>query len=155
MGINPIDLLKYIAGGAGTLAGKAGKAIPLIDNDAKKQLSDELVSKIWHSKELRKNKDNQDIFKKFIESGGYDVSKLPSNEHMNLSDRSHKSGPLNGILQGLEVMTGKDPVKAAGQVKDYVVKNTPEIVKGGALGGILSTVFPLGGPLMGALAGSW
>jgi len=154
MGINPIDLLKYIAGGAGTLAGKAGKAIPLIDNDAKKQLSDELVSKIWHSKELRKNKDNQDIFKKFIESGGYDVSKLPSNEHMNLSDRSHKSGPLNGILQGLEVMTGKDPVKAAGQVKDYVVKNTPEIVKGGALGGILSTVFPLGGPLMGALAGS-
>ena len=154
MGINPIDLLKYIAGGAGTLAGKAGKAIPLIDNDAKKQLADELVSKIWHSKELRKNKDNQDIFKKFIESGGYDVSKLPSNEHMNLSDRSHKSGPLNGILQGLEVMTGKDPVKAAGQVKDYVVKNTPEIVKGGALGGILSTVFPLGGPLMGALAGS-
>ena len=35
MGINPIDLLKYIAGGAGTLAGKAGKAIPLIDNDCK------------------------------------------------------------------------------------------------------------------------
>ena len=49
---------------------------------------------------------------------------------------------------------GIDPRKAASQFNDFAKKNMGAGVQGGAAGAVLGTIFPLGGPLFGALAGS-
>ena len=66
---------------------------------------------------------------------------------------SHAIG-LNGLSTGIEQAFGIDPRKAAVQFNDFAKKNMGNAVQGGAAGALLGTLFPLGGPLFGAMAGS-
>ena len=66
---------------------------------------------------------------------------------------SHAIG-LNGLSTGIEQAFGVDPRKAAVQFNDFAKKNMGNAVQGGAAGALLGTLFPLGGPLFGAMAGS-
>lgn len=66
---------------------------------------------------------------------------------------SHAIG-LNGLSTGIEQAFGIDPRKAAAQFNDFAKKNMGNAVQGGAAGALLGTLFPLGGPLFGAMAGS-
>lgn len=66
---------------------------------------------------------------------------------------SHAIG-LNGLSTGIEQAFGVDPRKAAAQFNDFAKKNMGNAVQGGAAGALLGTLFPLGGPLFGAMAGS-
>ena len=66
---------------------------------------------------------------------------------------SHTIG-LNGLSTGIEQAFGVDPRKAAAQFNDFAKKNMGNAVQGGAAGALLGTLFPLGGPLFGAMAGS-
>jgi murein DD-endopeptidase MepM/ murein hydrolase activator NlpD len=66
---------------------------------------------------------------------------------------SHAIG-LNGLSTGIEQAFGIDPRKAALQFNDFAKKNMSNAVQGGAAGALLGTLFPLGGPLFGAMAGS-
>lgn len=66
---------------------------------------------------------------------------------------SHAIG-LNGLSTGIEQAFGIDPRKAASQFNDFAKKNMGNAVQGGAAGALLGTLFPLGGPLFGAMAGS-
>ena len=61
---------------------------------------------------------------------------------------------LNGLSTGIEQAFGIDPKKAASQFNDFAKKNMGNAVQGGAAGALLGTLFPLGGPLFGAMAGS-
>ena len=66
---------------------------------------------------------------------------------------AHAMG-LNGLSTGIEQAFGIDPKKAASQFNDFAKKNMGNAVQGGAAGALLGTLFPLGGPLFGAMAGS-
>ena len=66
---------------------------------------------------------------------------------------AHAMG-LNGLSTGIEQAFGVDPRKAAVQFNDFAKKNMGNAVQGGAAGALLGTLFPLGGPLFGAMAGS-
>lgn len=66
---------------------------------------------------------------------------------------AHAMG-LNGLSTGIEQAFGIDPKKAASQFNDFAKKNMGNAVQGGAAGALLGTIFPLGGPLFGAMAGS-
>lgn len=66
---------------------------------------------------------------------------------------AHAMG-LNGLSTGIEQAFGVDPRKAAAQFNDFAKKNMGNAVQGGAAGALLGTLFPLGGPLFGAMAGS-
>ena len=66
---------------------------------------------------------------------------------------AHAMG-LNGLATGVEQAFGIDPRKAASQFNDFAKKNMGNAVQGGAAGALLGTLFPLGGPLFGAMAGS-
>ena len=66
---------------------------------------------------------------------------------------AHAMG-LNGLSTGIEQAFGVDPRKAASQFNDFAKKNMGNAVQGGAAGALLGTLFPLGGPLFGAMAGS-
>ena len=61
---------------------------------------------------------------------------------------------IDPLMTFSEQAFGIDPRKAASQFNDFAKKNMGAGVQGGAAGAVLGTIFPLGGPLFGALAGS-
>ena len=61
---------------------------------------------------------------------------------------------LSGVGRMIEASFGINPREAAHQFNDFAKKNMGAGVQGGAAGAILGTIFPLGGPIFGALAGS-
>ena len=92
------------------------------------------------------------IDKVAIESG-IDPDKLENDEQLKYRDYNTGEGPLNGIKAFMMQATGTDPEKAAEQLHTFVTKNTPEMAKGGAAGALIGTLFPLGGPILGAMGG--
>lgn len=79
---------------------------------------------------------------------------MESDEKIDQKKFAAKEGPITGFRQMILQMTGTDPIKAMERTRDYFDKNLGNMIKGGAAGALLSTVFPLGGPLMGALVGA-
>lgn len=61
---------------------------------------------------------------------------------------------IDPLMTFSEQAFGIDPRKAASQFNDFAKKNMGAGVQGGAAGAVLGTIFPLGGPLFGALAGT-
>ena len=112
-----------------------------------------MFQKLWRHKAVRHNKHARRFIEQAARSAGY-KGDLASEEEMRYEDYNNAEGMGNGIGQFTMQALGTDPAKALGETKKYIVKNTPELMKGGMAGALLGTVFPLGGPLFGALAGS-
>lgn len=87
----------------------------------------------------------------FANQHGY---KMDSDEEIGQKKFAVREGPTTGIRQGMLQAFGTDPVKAAELSKNFILKNSFSLAKGGAIGALLSAVFPLGGPLMGSLIGA-
>ena len=101
---------------------------------------------------LRDNPDLEMLVKDFARGAGY-KGRFESEEDR--TTRELEGGGLWDMTRQLTMKAfGQDPNKAAEETKDYIIKNTPEIMKGSILGALSSVVFPVGGPLMGALAGT-
>lgn len=78
---------------------------------------------------------------------------IDSDENIAKGKFAKKQGPVTGFRQFVNAAFGTDPKKAAEYSGEYIKKNSKSLVSGGLGGAILSTVFPLGGPFMGAMLG--
>jgi hypothetical protein len=85
---------------------------------------------------------------------GKEGYQMMSDEEIGQKKFAVREGPTTGIRQGMLQAFGTDPVKAAELSRNYIMKNSFSLAKGGAIGALLSAVFPLGGPLMGSLIGA-
>ena len=79
---------------------------------------------------------------------------MPSDEELGRKEFADRNGPITGVRNFSTQAFGTDPKKALQLAEDYMFENKKDLAKGGIGGAILSTIFPLGGPLMGALVGA-
>ena len=99
------------------------------------------------------NDESKRLTRAVLRKAGY-KGFVNTEESIRREEYNRGSGVFNGINQFSNAAFGTDMDLAGKKITDFVKKNTPEIAGGGAVGALLSLVFPLGGPLMGAVAGA-
>ena len=151
-GIGPDQIKDMLADYVGKGAAKVSEKLGITD-DEKNYIDQEILQRLWRSKAIRKDKLLQDFLAKTIKAAGY-KGKLATEDEMVYEEYNQGSGILNGMGQFAMQAIGTDPSKAMEETKKYVIHNTPELMKGGMAGALIGSIFPLGGPLFGALAGS-
>ena len=83
----------------------------------------------------------------------YDRSDIESQKYTDLANQD-KDNVLVDINEFANRAFGVNVQQAAKLSTDFVKDNYKELAGGGTIGTLLSTIFPLGGPLMGAITGA-
>lgn len=93
--------------------------------------------------------------KQYEESGGdYGHSDIKNILNKKVFMKALQATILPGINEFIGQAFGIDAGKAAKETKNFVSNNFKDLAGGGTVGALLSLVFPMGGPLMGAVAGA-
>lgn len=116
------------------------------------KVTDEAMQK-YGSQEVLESMDTVDLNRRRKAMANLGT-KIGSNEQIDQAKFNNREGVITGIRQFANQAFGTDPVRATGLAKDYLMKNKKDVAKGSVGGALLSAVFPLGGPLMGAVVGS-
>ena len=128
----------------------------IVENNGKvalgNKVTDEAMQK-YGSQEVLESMDTVDLNRRRKAMANLGT-KIGSNEQIDQAKFNNREGVITGIRQFANQAFGTDPVRATGLAKDYLMKNKKDVAKGSVGGALLSAVFPLGGPLMGAVVGS-
>ena len=111
---------------------------------------------VLQTKEFRTNKGSdrrREILQNALSEAGF-KGNFDTKDQSNDRIRSAKTGLMNGTLQFIDRATGMNPRKGMELANDAVKKNLPELTRGGIGGALLGTILPVGGPIIGAMAGS-
>ena len=122
-------------------------------SDSTKEIAELIFKEIWKSKAARESEDLRNVLKGLAKSVGY-KGKLETNDEILYEEYNKQQGIINGTQQFMNQMFGVDPSRAIEETKKFVIHNTPEMMKGGMAGALVGTLFPLGGPLLGAVGGA-
>lgn len=122
------------------------------------RISNDLVEAIIQSGILQKLPDEQvKNFYAFVKAAGYKGPVITKDDYRR-QEMANKDMEDPSMLNSINIFTqnafGTDLNKAAKVTGDVITKNFPELAAGGIVGALASTIFPLGGPLFGAVAGA-
>ena len=113
----------------------------------------EALKEVLAMSENIKDPDFRDTLKFILNTAGYQGEFDTVDESKEVR-RSRRNNLFVGVNQFMDAAFGIDSKKAIDTADKTIRKNLPELAKGGTFGALLSTVLPLGGPLMGALVGA-
>ena len=131
------------------MAGKLRKSkVDLNTNEFQEALKEVLAMS-----ENIKDPDFRDTLQFILNTAGY-KGEFDTVDESKKVRRSRRNNLFVGVNQFMDTAFGIDSQKAIKEADKTIRKNLPELAKGGTLGALLSTVLPLGGPLMGALVGA-
>lgn len=102
---------------------------------------------------LDEDSDKRKVLYDLLIQSGYE-GKFDSIKESREKKQARRSGMFNGISQFSLSAFGTNPEKAISETNKYIQKNMSDITTGGIGGALLGTIYPLGGPLIGAVAGS-
>ena len=102
---------------------------------------------------LDEGADERNILFDLITNAGY-TGKFDSIKESREKKQARRSGLFNGLSQFSLSALGTNPEKALKDTNKFVQKNMGDITSGGIGGALVGSIFPLGGPLIGAVAGS-
>lgn len=153
---------RELAGIGGGEFSKIGRKLNSFLSDKNQQrvgrISNDLVELIINSGLLEKLSDEQvDNFYAFVTNAGY-KGPIVTKDDLRKREMANKDMEDPSMLNSINIFTqnafGTDLNKAAKVTGDVITKNFPELASGGIVGALASTIFPLGGPLFGAVAGA-
>lgn len=113
----------------------------------------EALKEVLAMSENIKDPDFRDTLKFILNTAGYQ-GEFDTVDESKKVRRSRRNNLFVGVNQFMDAAFGIDSKKAIDTADKTIRKNLPELAKGGTFGALLSTVLPLGGPLMGALVGA-
>lgn len=131
------------------MAGKLRKS----DIDLNTNEFQEALKEVLAMSENIKDPDFRDTLQFILNTAGYQ-GEFDTVDESKKVRRSRRNNLFVGVNQFMDAAFGIDSKKAIDTADKTIRKNLPELAKGGAFGALLSTVLPLGGPLMGALVGA-
>lgn len=99
------------------------------------------------------DEDKKSFIRERIKNYGYDKY-LPTDKDVRTEKVFSQEGPIGFVNQISNRAFGLDVGKASDLTLEYITKNLGSAMGGAGIGALLSAVFPLGGPLFGAVAGS-
>ena len=102
---------------------------------------------------LDEGADERNILFDLITNAGY-TGQFDSIKESREKKQARRSGLFNGLSQFSLSALGTNPEKALKDTNKFVQKNMGDITSGGIGGALVGSIFPLGGPLIGAVAGS-
>ena len=102
---------------------------------------------------LDEDEDHRNILFDLLSNADY-KGQFDSLKESRRKKQSRYNGLFNGISQFTLSAFGTNPEKAIKDTNKFIQKNIGDITSGGIKGAIAGTIFPLGGPFIGALAGS-
>ena len=102
---------------------------------------------------LDEEADERNILFDLITNAGY-TGRFDSIKESREKKQARRSGLFNGVSQFALSALGTNPEKAIKDTNKFVQKNMGDITTGGIGGALVGSIFPLGGPLIGAVAGS-
>lgn len=102
---------------------------------------------------LDEEADERNILFDLITNAGY-TGQFDSIKESREKKQARRSGIFNGVSQFSLSALGTNPEKALKDTNKYIQKNIGDITSGGIGGALVGSIFPLGGPLIGAVAGS-
>lgn len=102
---------------------------------------------------LDEGADERNILFDLITNAGY-TGQFDSIKESREKKQARRSGLFNGLSQFSLSALGTNPEKAIKDTNKFVQKNMGDITSGGIGGALVGSIFPLGGPLIGAVAGS-
>lgn len=102
---------------------------------------------------LDEGADERNILFDLITNAGY-TGQFDSIKESREKKQARRSGLFNGLSQFSLSALGTNPEKAISDTNKFVQKNMGDITTGGIGGALVGSIFPLGGPLIGAVAGS-
>lgn len=102
---------------------------------------------------LDEGADERNILFDLITNAGY-TGRFDSIKESREKKQARRSGLFNGLSQFSLSALGTNPEKALKDTNKFVQKNMGDITSGGIGGALVGSIFPLGGPLIGAVAGS-
>lgn len=129
-----------------------------VSENSPRIFSEKEVDKIINSNGFKKlpYSKRQVVLKSLSQMGHnvkYDRSDIESQKYTELANQG-KDNVLVDINEFANRAFGVNVQQAAKLSTDFVKDNYKEIAGGGTVGTLLSTIFPLGGPLMGAITGA-
>lgn len=152
LGATPEKIMDFLGRTTGKGLKRAGEAVELSDEE--KEFFGNILEKMWKSQIVRKDEKLKTLLRNVAEGSGFDLKRLKSEKDIRYEEYNNESGILTGVKQFMSQAFGKDPVMAVEETKDYITHHVPEIAKGGMVGALAGTLFPLGGPLFGAIGGA-
>ena len=99
------------------------------------------------------DEEKKSFIRERIKNYGYDKY-LPTDKDVRTEKVFSQEGPIGFVNQISNRAFGLDVGKASDLTLEYITKNLGSAMGGAGIGALLSAVFPLGGPLFGAVAGS-
>lgn len=102
---------------------------------------------------LDEDTDDRNILFDLLLNAGY-TGQFDSIEESKRRNQFRKSGIFNQASQFSLNAFGTNPEKAIKDINKFIQKNIGDLTTGGVGGALAGTIFPLGGPLIGAVAGS-
>ena len=102
---------------------------------------------------LDEEADERNILFDLLTNAGY-TGRFDSIKESREKKQARRSGLFNGLSQFSLSALGTNPEKAIKDTNKFVQKNMGDITTGGIGGALVGSIFPLGGPLIGAVAGS-
>ena len=102
---------------------------------------------------LDEGADERNILFDLLTNAGY-TGQFDSIKESREKKQARRSGLFNGASQFALSAFGTNPEKAIKDTNKFVQKNMEDITTGGIGGALVGSIFPLGGPLIGAVAGS-
>ena len=137
---------------ADLLNAKAGDAVKSIGQNRTMEDVSAIIDQLYETKAAREDDKLRNKIKSISTSAGLSKT-FGTEEEIQRRQWEGKNSNFGMIKSFMYQAFGTNPEKAASDLQKGIIKNTPEIMKGGALGAIAGTMFPLGGPLFGAIAG--
>ena len=153
---------RELAGIAGGEFSKIGRKLNSFLGDKNQQrvgrISNDLVQTLIYSGILNNMSDEQvKNFYAFVTNAGY-TGPIVTKDDLRKQQMANKDMEDPSMVNSFNIFTqnafGTDINKAAKVTGDVITKNFPELAAGGIVGALASTIFPLGGPLFGAVAGA-
>ena len=102
---------------------------------------------------LDEDADNRNILIDLLSNADY-KGQFDSLKESRRKKQGRHSGLFNGVSQFALSAFGTNPEKAIKDTNKFIQKNIGDLTSGGVKGAITGSIFPLGGPFIGALAGS-
>ena len=116
-----------------------------------------LINLILSKKDyIDENSKKRDILEYLLDQLGYTgkFDSIEESRQKKIDTDTFKNNILKKISDFSSNIFGFDTEKAINITNKYIRKNMDNITTGGISGAILGTIFPLGGPLIGAMAGT-
>lgn len=135
---------------------KVRKAVKSIGNKAPdlKLYADTIIQALIRSDFFQNlDEEKKSFIRERIKNYGYDKY-LPTDKDVRTEKVFSQEGPIGFVNQISNRAFGLDVGKASDLTLEYITKNLGSAMGGAGIGALLSAVFPLGGPLFGAVAGS-